>query len=237
MVLLVLGLALYFVRAARRREWPWAYKRRQRTARQLRWPAAGSPAIRQTKLSPDIAVNVVVQLLDGLPLHGNDPLDQVADGKNAHYFIVFEHRQVTDAAAGHDAHAILNGVLRTHGKRRAVHDVADAKFLEDFPVQHHFAGVVALGKNSEQAAFRDDQQRADAFFGHHGHGVIDPVFGITPRPADPSAAEHSDGISKFHGRLSVLAMERKPAGARRPLAVAPRCREYSAAAGGFEMSW
>src|SRR5579862_1439565 len=63
------------------------------------------------RLSPRIfPVDVVVQLLDGLLLRGDDPLHQVADGKHARHMFALEDRQMTDAVVGHDAHAILDGV-------------------------------------------------------------------------------------------------------------------------------
>jgi dihydroxy-acid dehydratase len=52
-------------------------------------------------------------LIDGGVLGGNNPVDQVADGNEAHHFAVLQHRQVPDAFLRHQPHAILNGAVRS----------------------------------------------------------------------------------------------------------------------------
>src|SRR5712692_489620 len=88
--------------------------------------------------------DVVLQLLDGLFLLGDDPLHQVANRDHSHYMLAFHDRQMAYAVVGHDGHALIHGVLRSYVDHRARHDLLYLGFLRGSALEDDLASVIAL---------------------------------------------------------------------------------------------
>src|SRR6267378_8519380 len=58
--------------------------------------------------------DVVLQVLDGFFLLGDHPLHEVANRNDAEHFIVLDDRKMTYAVSGHDVHALVHGLARSH---------------------------------------------------------------------------------------------------------------------------
>ena len=73
--------------------------------------------------------DVLLEILDGVALHRNDPRDQIADRHDTHHLLALNDRKVTNPLACDDSHAIVEGMARAHGHDRARHDVSDRRGL------------------------------------------------------------------------------------------------------------
>ena len=60
----------------------------------------------------------------------------------------FDHREVADPIVGHDAHQLLERVIRAANQDGAGHQVADFERLGLAAVQGHAAHDVALGQDA-----------------------------------------------------------------------------------------
>src|SRR6185295_2082405 len=68
------------------------------------------------------ARDVVLQLVNDVLVAANGPLDQIANGDYARDGLAVEHRQVADVASGHQAQALVHGVLGRDVEDRRGHD-------------------------------------------------------------------------------------------------------------------
>src|SRR5690606_2002513 len=112
------------------------------------------------------ALDVALEVLDCVTLVLDHALDEVADRDYAGHGAVPHHRQVADAPLGHQAHRVIDGLVRFGGDHGGTHDLAHRGAGGGAALQHHLAGVVALGNDADELPVLDHQQRADVPFGH-----------------------------------------------------------------------
>ena len=93
-------------------------------------------------------------MADGRLVRGDGPIHQVANGHHAEHPVSIQNRQVPDAMLGHRSHAFFYGVIGTRGDYAIGHNLPDLGFFGRPVLQNHFAGVIALGNNAGQTAFR-----------------------------------------------------------------------------------
>jgi hypothetical protein len=81
-----------------------------------------------------------------------------------------------DAHVGHEPHAVVRILLRSHGDDLRRHDGFDARLLRRPAEQDDLSRVVALGDDADQPLARHHEQRSDVVLGHlldrGEHGII-----------------------------------------------------------------
>src|SRR5206468_659188 len=99
---------------------------------------------RSNRESTSQSCDIALQLFDRGVLSRDGPVHQVADRDNAHEFFSFQNREMADAVAGHQAHALLHTVSWRGGDNRAGNDFPNFRFAGGLTLESHFAGVIAL---------------------------------------------------------------------------------------------
>jgi hypothetical protein len=94
-------------------------------------------------------------------------LDDVADGDEADDQSLFEHRQVTDAMLGHEAHRVFHGIAGRAGDDVGGHHMSDANFIQRTQVRGARAKDIAFGNDAEHATLI-----ATIGFAHHERTAI-----------------------------------------------------------------
>jgi len=118
---------------------------------------------RRAKTGP---ANVALQLLDQVSLFGDRFLDQVSDRKQADQPTLFDDRQVTQVAVGHQRHAGLDALLRLGGDHRRAHDGADRRAHRRTALQHYLACIVTFADDAHQLAVVNHRQGTHVVLGH-----------------------------------------------------------------------
>ena len=149
------------------------------------------------------AGDVLFEGLDGLFLAGDDPLDQVADGDDAEDAVALEHGEMAEVVLGHQAHALVHGLVGGDELDRGGHDLADVGFAGVVAEEDALAGVVALGEDADELAGVEHEKCADVVAGHLLEGLVDRPIG---RDGENFARvfvleNRSDGIRDLHGTL------------------------------------
>ena len=85
-------------------------------------------------------------------------LDDVADADDAHQAAVVDHRDVADAALGHELHELVDRRPQTAGGQLGAHEIADGAFES--------AGAIG-GERSHNIALGDDARHIVPPVGHH----------------------------------------------------------------------
>src|SRR4029453_7151782 len=159
-------------------------------------PTAAIPGLRFSRGAYPVsagvrAADVVLELVDGLLLVGDDPLDQVADREDAHQLVVFDHGKVSHPFLGHEGHALVDSVLWRHRDDRTAHDLGDEHLLGGSARKDDLARVVPLGDHPDEPLFLDDQQCPHAPFGHLLNGVVDGGVWWQRPDASPFVLDHA----------------------------------------------
>src|SRR5258708_30317767 len=119
--------------------------------------------------------DVMLQLLDHeLPV-ADEALDQITDRDDAEKLTIVDHRQVAHALGAHECHAFLDRFVRLNAYNIAHHDFANQRLWRCATLQKHVASVVPLGKDADDLAAVEHQQRADVLVGHHLDRVVHRV--------------------------------------------------------------
>src|SRR5215469_10305895 len=79
--------------------------------------------------------DVALQLLNRMFLSGDDPLHQIADGEYTLHGLTLHDREMPNTAGGHDGHALVDRLLRSHEHNWASHDLPNASFLRRPPFE------------------------------------------------------------------------------------------------------
>src|SRR5262249_30123764 len=120
-----------------------------------------------------LAGDVVLKLVDGRLLIGNDPLHEVADGEDTYHLVALEHRQVSHPLLGHEGEALVDRVGGRHRDDRAAHDLSHPRLPGKPPFKDDLARVVALGNHPHEPLLLHHYERAHALFGHLLDGLVD----------------------------------------------------------------
>src|SRR6516165_4776775 len=114
--------------------------------------------IRNTSLAWISSGDVAFQLLNRMFLSCDDPLHKVADGEYTLHGLTLHDREVSNTAGGHDGHAFVDGLLRSHEHNWATHNLSNKSLLRRPPFEHDFAGIITFRYDTHQPAFGHDKQ-------------------------------------------------------------------------------
>ncbi len=146
------------------------------------------------------AGDVVFELVDGFGLGGDDPVDEVADGDDAGDLLVLQDGQVANAQLGHEAHAILDGLLGGDGGGRGGDEFGDAHLGGGTAFEGDVAGVFAFGHEADELVAGHDEEGADVVVGHEAEAVEDGGLGGDRVQADGLGFEEDFDGGGHHGR-------------------------------------
>jgi hypothetical protein len=71
--------------------------------------------------------NVAFQFLNRLRLIGDNPFHKIAKRDHSCQVVILDHREMAKMVPGHDCHAIVYGVVRTHKDDWACHDLTNKR--------------------------------------------------------------------------------------------------------------
>src|SRR5690606_6019112 len=101
--------------------------------------------------------DILLQMLDYIPLFFDHEADDVADGDDADDTIAFHNGQVADVFVGHEGHALFYRVVLRYRDRVGGHEFADRYFAGMLPFQDVLSRIIPLRENTYECILIDNQ--------------------------------------------------------------------------------